>query len=197
MVWDKATGRPIDNAIVWQDTRTDRLVPRAGRRGRPGPLPRQTAACRWPPISPGPKIRWLLDNVDGARERAEARRVAVRHHRRLADLEAHRRAHVTDVTNASRTMLMNLKTLDWDDGPAGGDRRPARHAAGDPALVGGLRRDARGRAGRRAGGRRWATSRRRCSARPASRPARASAPTAPAASCWSTPARAGASKTAC
>ena len=97
--------------------------------------------------------------------------------------------HVTDVTNASRTMLMNLATLDWDDELLEAIGVPARHAAGDPASsaeVYGAAHRACWRACRWPP--RWATSRRRCSARPASRPARASAPTAPAASCWSTPA---------
>ena len=117
-----------------------------------------------------------------------ARRGAVRHDGQLADLEPDRRSggvHVTDVTNASRTMLMNLETLRL--GPASCStllRHAARDAAGDPASIGEVYGTARscvaGHAGRR---RRSATSRPRCSGRPASTPARRSAPTAPAASC--------------
>ena len=61
------------------------------------------------------KIRWILDNVAGARERAEGGRPAVRQHRHVRPLEPHRRLHLTDCTNASRTQLMNLETLDWDE----------------------------------------------------------------------------------
>ena len=109
------TGEPVHNAIVWQDTRTGPLWSRARGRRRPGPLHASAAACRWPRTSPAPKMRWLLDNVAGPARAGRARRGAVRHDRHVADLEPHRRRHVTDVTNASRTMLMNLRTLDWDD----------------------------------------------------------------------------------
>ena len=115
VAWDRRTGRPIHNAIVWQDTRTDDFVAELTRnvgrdrfRARVG-LPLATYFS-------GPKIRWLLDNVPGARERAEAGDLL------FGTIDSWviwnltgGGIHVTDVTNASRTMLMDLQTLDWDD----------------------------------------------------------------------------------
>jgi glycerol kinase len=113
LIWDKASGKPIHNAIVWQDTRTDRLVRDLG--GRIG-IDRFRGECGLPLATyfSGPKIRWLLDTVDGARAAAERGEVL------FGTMDAWliwklTGRHVTDVTNASRTMLMNLKTLDWDD----------------------------------------------------------------------------------
>ncbi|HEX4180838.1 MAG TPA: glycerol kinase GlpK [Caulobacteraceae bacterium] len=113
LLWDKASGRPIHNAIVWQDTRTDRLVRELG--GDVG-QDRFRAACGLPLATyfAGPKIRWLLDNLEGARTRAERGEVL------FGTMDAWliwklTGRHATDVTNASRTMLMNLQTLDWDD----------------------------------------------------------------------------------
>src|SRR6202789_4051176 len=112
LLWDKATAKPIHHAIVWQDTRTDRLVRELG--GEIG-QDRFRAACGLPLATyfAGPKIRWLLDHVDGARAAAERGEVLFGTMEtwliwKLTD------RHVTDVTNASRTMLMNLATLDWD-----------------------------------------------------------------------------------
>ena len=91
MVWDKATGEPVRHAIVWQDTRTDPLVAElAAANGE-----ERSAERTGLPLATyfsGPKIRWLLDNVDGLRGAGRARRGAVRHHGQLADLEAHRPA---------------------------------------------------------------------------------------------------------
>lgn len=113
LLWDKATGKPIHNAIVWQDTRTDRLVRDLG--GKAG-QDRFRDRCGLPLATyfSGPKIRWLLDNVEGARARAEAGEVlfGTMDSWLIWNLTGR---HVTDVTNASRTMLMNLQTLDWDD----------------------------------------------------------------------------------
>src|SRR5665213_2000576 len=113
LLWDKASGRPIHNAIVWQDTRTDRLVRDLG--GAVG-QDRFRDLCGLPLATyfSGPKIRWLLDSVDGARTAAERGDIL------FGTMDAWliwklTGRHVTDVTNASRTMLMNLKTLDWDD----------------------------------------------------------------------------------
>jgi glycerol kinase len=112
VVWDKATGAPIHNAIVWQDTRTDRLARELG--GTVG-QDRFRERCGLPLATyfSGPKIRWLLDNIEGARARAEAGELL------FGTMDAWliwklTGRHVTDVTNASRTMLMNLETLDWD-----------------------------------------------------------------------------------
>ncbi len=113
LLWDKASGRPIHNAIVWQDTRTDRLVRELG--GGVG-QDRFRELCGLPLATyfSGPKIRWLLDSVDGARAAAERGDIL------FGTMDAWliwklTGRHITDVTNASRTMLMNLKTLDWDD----------------------------------------------------------------------------------
>jgi len=113
LIWDKASGKPIHHAIVWQDTRTDRLVRDLG--GRIG-MDRFRSECGLPLATyfSGPKIRWLLDNVDGARAAAERGDVLFGTMDSWLIWKLTGR-HVTDVTNASRTMLMNLKTLDWDD----------------------------------------------------------------------------------
>ena len=113
VLWDRATGRPVHNALVWQDTRVDPLVADFARDGgqdrfrdRTGlPLASYFSAL---------KLRWLLDNVPGARVRAEAGDLL------FGTIDAWlvwnlTGLHVTDVTNASRTQLMNLATLDWDD----------------------------------------------------------------------------------
>jgi glycerol kinase len=112
VVWNKATGKPIHNAIVWQDTRTDRLVRELG--GDVG-QDRFRARCGLPLATyfSGPKIRWLLDNVEGARDQAARGELL------FGTMDAWliwklTGRHITDVTNASRTMLMNLHTLDWD-----------------------------------------------------------------------------------
>ncbi len=118
VIWDRQTGEPIHNAIVWQDTRTGALVRElAGDQGvdrlRPDTgLPLSTYFS-------GPKIRWLLDNVDGAQQRAENGELAFGNMDTwvLWNLTGGTDGgvHATDVTNASRTMLMNLETLDWHE----------------------------------------------------------------------------------
>jgi glycerol kinase len=112
LLWDRVSGRPISNALVWQDTRTDRLVRELG--GQVG-QDRFRSRCGLPLATyfSGPKIRWLLDNVEGARAGAERGDVL------FGTMDAWliwklTGRHVTDVTNASRTMLMNLRTLQWD-----------------------------------------------------------------------------------
>jgi glycerol kinase len=118
VVWDRNTGRPYYNAIVWQDTRTDRIASALDRDGR-GDVIRRKAGLPPATYFSGGKIQWILENVDGVREAAE-RGDAI-----FGNTDAwliwnmtggvdggH---HITDVTNASRTMLMNLETLDWDD----------------------------------------------------------------------------------
>jgi glycerol kinase len=113
LLWDKATGEPIHNAIVWQDTRTDRLVQTLGGEAGQDRF-RNTCGLPLATYFSGPKIRWLLDEVEGARERAERGEVLFGTMETWLIWKLTGR-HVTDVTNASRTMLMNLKTLDWDD----------------------------------------------------------------------------------
>ncbi len=113
VVWDKHTGQPVHHAIVWQDTRTDAicsdLAGRGGQdrfRGKTG-LPLATYFS-------GPKIKWILDNVQGARSKAGRGELL------FGNIDSWviwnlTGVHVTDVTNASRTMLMNLQGLDWDE----------------------------------------------------------------------------------
>jgi glycerol kinase len=118
IVWDKNTGKPYCNAIVWQDTRTDTICNMLAEDGGPDRF-REKAGMGISTYFSGPKIRWLLDNVDGLRAAAE-RGDAI-----FGNIDTwviwqitggpNGGAHVTDVTNASRTMLMDLKTLDWDD----------------------------------------------------------------------------------
>jgi glycerol kinase len=118
VVWDKETGEPIHNAIVWQDTRTGPLVRElAGDKG----VDRLRDAVGLPLSTyfSGPKIRWLLDNVEGAQERADNGELAFGNMDTwvLWNLTGGTNGgvHATDVTNASRTMLMNLETLDWHE----------------------------------------------------------------------------------
>jgi glycerol kinase len=113
IVWERETGVPVHNAINWQDTRTDQIIRElagdAGQdrfRGRCG-LPLATYFS-------GPKLRWLLDTLPGLRERAEAGEVLFGTMDSWLIWKLTGR-HLTDVTNASRTMLMGLETLNWDD----------------------------------------------------------------------------------
>ena len=124
VVWDRHTGVPVYNAIVWQDTRTQAICDEL-EASHGSAVFRDAAGLPLATYFAGPKIRWILDNVEGARERAEN-----------GDLlfgtmdtwliwnltggvgsgEGERRGvHVTDVTNASRTLLMNIDTLDWNE----------------------------------------------------------------------------------
>ena len=114
VVWEKSTGRPIYNAIVWQDTRTDEICNELAKVGGQDRFRAKTGLPLATYFS-GPKIKWILDNVDGARKQAENGELLFGNMDTwvIWNLTG---AHVTDVTNASRTLLMDLKTLDWDDG---------------------------------------------------------------------------------
>jgi hypothetical protein len=117
VVWDKNTGIPVYNAIVWQDTRTQPIVDRlAATRASSGT--RTSSACRWRPTSRAPRSSGSSRTSRGARE-GRGRRPHLRHDRHVGALEPHRRpdggVHATDVTNASRTLFMDLKTLEWRD----------------------------------------------------------------------------------
>jgi glycerol kinase len=118
VVWNKKTGRPYYNAIVWQDTRTDRIASKLEREGK-GDIIRQKAGLPPATYFSGGKIQWILENVPGAREDAEAGDAIFGNTDSwlIWNLTGgvHGGVHVTDPTNASRTMLMNLETLDWDD----------------------------------------------------------------------------------
>ncbi|HHW84193.1 MAG TPA: glycerol kinase GlpK [Actinomycetales bacterium] len=114
VVWDRESGEPVYPAIVWQDTRTARIVAELEEDGGPDRFRAVTGL----PLSTyfaGPKVRWILDNVEGARERAEAGELA------FGTIDCWLlwqltggEVHATDVTNASRTLLMDLKSLEWD-----------------------------------------------------------------------------------
>lgn len=118
VVWNRRTGRPYYNAIVWQDTRTDRIASALEREGK-GDVIRQKAGLPPATYFSAGKVQWILENVDGVREAAEAGDAVfgntdtwlLWHLTGGVDGGV----HITDVTNASRTMLMNLETLDWDD----------------------------------------------------------------------------------
>jgi glycerol kinase len=118
VVWNKRTGRPYYNAIVWQDTRTDRIASALDRDGR-GDVIRQKAGIPPATYFAAGKIQWILENVPGAREDAEkgAAIFGTTDSWLLWNLTGGPRGgvHATDVTNASRTMLMDLETLAWDD----------------------------------------------------------------------------------
>ncbi|MCX2950650.1 glycerol kinase GlpK [Lentzea sp. NEAU-D7] len=119
LVWDKNTGEPVYNAIVWQDTRTDKIVTELGNLGGGQERYRQKVGLPLATYFSGPKVRWILDNVEGARERAEAGDLL------FGNMDTwvlwnmtggtDGGVHVTDPTNASRTMLMDLDTLQWDE----------------------------------------------------------------------------------
>lgn len=117
LVWDRKTGKPIYNAIVWQDTRTDRIATALGD----GDANKYTATTGLPLATyfSGPKVKWILDNVEGARAKAEAGELC------FGNMDTwvlwnmtggtDGGLHYTDPTNASRTLLMDLDTLQWDE----------------------------------------------------------------------------------
>lgn len=118
LVWNKNTGKPYFNAIVWQDTRTDKICNELAKDGGQDRF-RPKVGLPLATYFSGPKVKWILENVDGVREAAEKGDAV------FGNIDSwviwwltggpSGGAHVTDVTNASRTMLMNLQTLDWDD----------------------------------------------------------------------------------
>jgi len=118
VVWNPKTGRPYYNAIVWQDTRTDRIAAALDKDERGGVIRRKAGL---PPATyfSGGKVQWILENVDGVRAAAERGEAVFGNTDTwiIWNLTGgvHGGVHVTDPTNASRTMLMNLETLDWDD----------------------------------------------------------------------------------
>lgn len=115
LVWDRDTGAPIHNAIVWQDRRTAGLCDQLKADGQEGMVQAKTGLLLDPYFS-GTKLKYILDTVDGARAKAEAGKLA------FGTIDTwlvwqltNGAAHVTDVTNASRTLLFNIDTLSWDD----------------------------------------------------------------------------------
>ncbi|MGH2857688.1 MAG: glycerol kinase GlpK [Solirubrobacteraceae bacterium] len=118
VVWDRNTGEPVCNAIVWQDTRTDKLVNELGAVGGQDRF-RDKVGLPLATYFSGPKVRWILDNVEGAREKADAGDLM------FGNIDTwciwnltggtDGGLHITDVSNASRTMLMDLASLSWDE----------------------------------------------------------------------------------
>ena len=117
VVWNKRTGIPYGNAVVWQCTRTREICEKLAGQGGPDRFREKTGLPLAPYFS-GPKIEWILENVEGAREAAQRGEAlfGTMDTWLIWNLTGGPRggAHVTDVTNASRTLLMNLETLDWD-----------------------------------------------------------------------------------
>jgi glycerol kinase len=115
LVWDRETGKPVYNAIVWQDRRTADYCTQLKRDGAEAAVTERTG-LRIDPYFSGTKIRWILENVSGARARAEAGKLAFGTVDTwlLWQLTGGRK-HVTDATNASRTLLYNIRKGDWDD----------------------------------------------------------------------------------
>src|SRR5438105_7374679 len=119
LVWEKATGRPVYNAIVWQDTRTREICQELIDEGFEDTVKKTTGLVVATYFS-GPKVKWILDNVDGTRRQAENGELL------FGNVDTwviwwltggpNGGAHVTDYTNASRTMLMDLRRLDCDEG---------------------------------------------------------------------------------
>src|SRR3954468_12508729 len=116
LVWDRKTGKPVYNAIVWQDTRTKEIIEQLG--GSEGADRfKERVGLPLATYFTGPKVKWILDNVDGVRERAEAGDLLMGTTdswvlwNMTGGPDGGR--HLTDVTNASRTMLMNIETLEW------------------------------------------------------------------------------------
>ena len=114
IVWDAETGEPVYNAIVWQDRRTSEYCDSLKAQGLTDMIREKTGLIVDAYFS-GTKIRWILENVPGAREKAEQGKL------RFGTVDTwliwnltRGEVHVTDVSNASRTMLFNIKTLEWD-----------------------------------------------------------------------------------
>ncbi len=144
IIWDRHTGQPLYHAIVWQDTRTDAICNELAQEGGQDRFRPKTGLPLATYFS-GPKIRWILDHVPGVREKAE------RGDALFGNIDTwiiwnltggpNGGAHVTDVTNASRTMLMDLATLDWDNEllavlKVPGARMPEIRPSSDPLAYG-------------------------------------------------------------
>ncbi|MGB5821993.1 MAG: glycerol kinase GlpK [Saonia sp.] len=116
VVWDRNTGKPVYNAIVWQDKRTAAYCDGLKKQGKTEWIREKTGLVIDSYFS-GTKVKWILDNVEGTRKRAEAGELA------LGTIDSwliwnmtNGELHITDVTNACRTLLFNINTMDWDDG---------------------------------------------------------------------------------
>ena len=115
VVWDRKTGKPVYNAIVWQDKRTSNYCDELKSQGK-SKLIREKTGLVIDSYFSGTKVKWILDNVEGARKKAEAGELV------MGTIDSwliwnmtKGELHITDVTNASRTLLFNINTLEWDD----------------------------------------------------------------------------------
>ncbi len=115
IVWDKKTGRPVQNAVVWQSRQSQKICDDLKKAGKE-PLFKKKTGLLLDPYFSGTKIKWILDNVEGAKERAERGELL------FGTVDSWLiykltggKVHVTDYTNASRTLLYNIHELDWDD----------------------------------------------------------------------------------
>ncbi|MBF9031770.1 glycerol kinase GlpK [Rhodobacterales bacterium HKCCE3408] len=115
VLWDRKTGKPVHNAIVWQDRRTAEYCAKLKAEGHE-PMVQEKTGLLLDPYFSGSKLAWLLDNVDGVRERAEAGDLA------FGTIDSYLiwrltggESHVTDATNAARTLLYNIRDGRWDD----------------------------------------------------------------------------------
>lgn len=115
VVWDRKSGKPIYNAIVWQDRRTSEYCDQLKKEGHADMIQKKTGLVIDSYFS-GTKVKWILDNVEGAREKAENGELA------FGTIDSwliwnftQGELHITDVTNASRTLLFNIKSMEWDD----------------------------------------------------------------------------------
>ena len=115
LIWDRQTGKPIHNAIVWQDRRTAEFCSSLKNAGNEAEITARSGLLLDPYFS-GTKVRWLLDNIEGARAKAEAGKLA------FGTIDSFLiwrltggKNHVTDATNASRTLMYNIGTNEWDD----------------------------------------------------------------------------------
>jgi glycerol kinase len=119
VVWDRRTGRPVHNAIVWQDTRTQRICDELGALGGGPGRYREVTGLPLATYFAGPKVRWILDEVEGARAAAERGDLLFGTMDTWLLWNATGGTdgglHLTDVTNASRTLLMDVRTLTWDE----------------------------------------------------------------------------------
>ena len=145
LVWNRRTGKPIHNAIVWQDRRTAPLCAKLKEQGLESMVSERTGLLLDPYFS-ATKIAWLLDNVENARALAEKGELA------FGTVDSFLiwrltggRTHVTDATNASRTLLLNIHSGEWDDGASKAVSGAPRHVAGSSRLRSGFWGD-RGRA---------------------------------------------------
>lgn len=184
LVWNRSTGRPIYNAIVWQDTRVAGAVAEMAANGGQDRYRAKTGLPLATYFS-GLKLRWILENVAGARKRAEAGELVFGNIDTFLIWKLSGGVHVTDVTNASRTQLMDLKTLQWDPEILSDFQIPAQILPESPPVrrYMGRHRSTPSTVCRSPAT--WAISTRPWSARSASTQAARRTPTEPGASCCS------------